>query len=652
MFRLKSLVLLSDNLSKKTATYQLTVIVVNYNVEYFLDQCLHSVRKASKNIDVEVIVVDNASMDGSVEMLQENYRDFRLILNEENVGFSKANNQGIEIAKGRYVLLLNPDTVVEEDSFEKVVEYLDAHPEVGGLGVRMIDGRGNFLPESKRGLPKPMVAFYKIFGLSRIFPKSKRFGQYHLGHLSEFETAEIDILSGAFMLMRKEALDKVGVLDESFFMYGEDIDLSYRIQKGGYKNVYFPDTTIIHYKGESTKKSSVNYVFVFYRAMVIFAKKHFSGNNAWLFSFLINIAIYFRASLAIFTRLIKTLFLPVFDLTCIVLGLFALTNYWSMSNIEFPEELIRYSIPAYGLTWVAVVYFNGGYDRPIKLFKFLKGTLLGTLPILVAYAILPKSLQFSRLFIFIGAAWVLTYYLVSRVYFHFAFPKWFRLRNTAKKDFAIYGSPSEFERISHLLTQTQSNLGDIIHITDKRLLSDNDQSYDELIFASKDISNAEIIALMSEMKSSTLDFKIAPEGNDLLIGSNSIDTAGELYILNLNALISSENKRKKRLFDILGSFGILLSLPISVFLFKKKTQFIRNIFAVLIGKRSFIGFSEALSLKDVRLPRIKKGILTPDDGFEFQDEGITEKLNLLYARDYSMRKDFSILWKAWRKLDS
>ena len=639
------------NLSKNTATYQLTVIVVNYNVEYFLDQCLQSVEKASKDLKIETIVVDNASMDGSVEMLETKYSHLHLILNKDNVGFSKANNQGIDIAKGKYVLLLNPDTVVEETSFQKVIDYMEAHPDTGGLGVRMIDGRGNFLPESKRGLPRPMVAFYKIFGLSRIFSKSKRFGQYHLGHLSEFETAEIDVLSGAFMLMRKEALDKLGNLDEAFFMYGEDIDLSYRIQKGGYKNVYFPETTIIHYKGESTKKISVNYVFVFYRAMVIFAKKHFSGNNAWLFSFLINMAIYFRASLAIITRLIRTLFLPVFDLICIVLGLFALTNYWSMSNIEFPEELIQYSIPAYGLTWIAVVYFNGGYDRPIKLFKFLKGTILGTLPILVAYAILPKTLQFSRLFIFIGAIWVLTYYLISRVYFHFAFPKKFRLRSKEKKNFTIYSGKDEFERISQLLKQTQTNIGEVSHVSSKDELDEIKNDIDELIFSSRDISNSEIITLMSELKSNSLDFKIAPETNDLLIGSNSIDTAGDLYILNLNALISNENKRKKRLFDLMASTCMMLSLPVSILFYQNKSTFVRNVFSVLLGKKSFIGFSEALSLKDVRLPRIKKGILTPDDGFEFQDEGITEKLNLLYARDYSMRKDFSIVWKAWRKLD-
>lgn len=639
------------NLSGSSSTYQLTVIVVNYNVEYFLDQCLQSVRNASTGLNIEVIVVDNASRDGSVEMLKQKYSDFNCIFNEENVGFSKANNQGINVAKGKYVLLLNPDTVVSETTFVQAIEYMDAHPKTGGLGVRMIDGRGNFLPESKRGLPTPMVAFYKIFGLSKIFPKSKRFGQYHLGHLSEFETNEIDILSGAFMLMRKEALNKVGNLDEAFFMYGEDIDLSYRIQKGGYNNVYFPETTIIHYKGESTKKSSVNYVFVFYRAMIIFAKKHFSGNNAWLFSFLINAAIYFRAFLAITTRLIRKLFLPFFDLAVIVTGLFALTAYWKMSNIEFPEELIRYSIPAYGLTWVGVVYFNGGYDRPIKLFKFLKGTLLGTVPILIAYAILPKSLQFSRLFIFVGAAWVLLYYLTSRTALHFLLPGWFRLTNTEKKDFAIYGSEKEFHRVSELLSQTESNLGETFHVKNKNELNSLNKSTNELVFCSADIKNREIIETMSELQRSSFDFKIAPKGRNHLIGSNSIDTAGELYILNLNALVSAENKRKKRLFDVLASTGILLSLPVTIFLYQNKSGFVRNITQVFIGKRSFIGFSEELSWKDVRLPRIRKGILTPDDGFAFQNEEITEKLNLLYARDYSMRKDFSILWKAWRKLD-
>ena len=271
-------------LSKKKS-FKISVIIVNYNVEFFLEQCLNSVQKALNNINGQVFVVDNNSIDGSVDMVERKFPHYNLIANKDNKGFSKANNQAILLSDAEYILLLNPDTVVEEDTFSKVIDFMDNHPEAGGLGVRMLDGKGKFLPESKRGLPTPKVAFYKIFGLSKIFPKSKKFGQYHAGHLSEFETNEIDILSGAFMLMRSEALDKVGLLDEAFFMYGEDIDLSYRIQKGGYKNYYYPETRIIHYKGESTKKSSVNYVFVFYRAMIIFAEKHFSQKTRNFFHF-------------------------------------------------------------------------------------------------------------------------------------------------------------------------------------------------------------------------------------------------------------------------------------------------------------------------------------------------------------------------------
>ena len=305
---------------------KLSVIIVNYNVRYFLEQCLTSVLRATANIDAEVFVVDNKSKDDSVEMVKKLFPQVTIIANKKNVGFSKANNQAIAIAKGEYVLLLNPDTVVEEDTFEKCIAFMDKHPEAGGLGVKMIDGNGVFLPESKRGLPTPSVSFYKIFGLSSLFPKSKVFSKYHLGYLNNNETNEIEILSGAFMWMRKSVLDNIGYLDESFFMYGEDIDLSYRIILAGYKNYYFPEAKIIHYKGESTKKGSINYVYVFYNAMIIFSKKHFA-KKAKAFSFFINIAIYLRAILAIIVRFLNFIRLPILDTLIISLVLALLTLF-------------------------------------------------------------------------------------------------------------------------------------------------------------------------------------------------------------------------------------------------------------------------------------------------------------------------------------
>ncbi|UOQ76339.1 glycosyltransferase family 2 protein [Hymenobacter sp. 5516J-16] len=284
----------------------LSVVIVNYNVCYFLEQALLSVRRAVEKLGrpVEVFVVDNNSVDGSVAMVKTRFPEVILIENHDNPGFSKANNQALRRVQGQYVLLLNPDTVVEEDTFRLCCEFMDQHPKAGGLGVKMLDGQGMFLPESKRGLPTPWVAFYKIFGLAKLFPKSRRFGRYHLGFLSPEQSHEIEVLSGAFMLMRKAALDQVGLLDEDYFMYGEDIDLSYRLTQGGWKNYYFAGTRIIHYKGESTKRTSVNYVFVFYRAMVIFARKHFAPNRAGTFSFLINLAIWLRAGAAVAQRLV------------------------------------------------------------------------------------------------------------------------------------------------------------------------------------------------------------------------------------------------------------------------------------------------------------------------------------------------------------
>ena len=341
--------------------------------------------------------------------------------------------------------------------------------------------------------------------------------------------------------------------------------------------------------------------------------------------------------------------LPAFDLIYITTGLYALTNYWEKSQIEFGESVMNYSIPIYVLTWLSSVMFNGGYDFPIKLTKLLKGVFWGTILILLVYAVLPKSLQFSRLFIFIGAGWTLGYYLISRLFLHFFIKGKFSLKFDNDRHYAVIGEDNEFERIKKLITQTNSNVGSIDSISLDNLVP---KEIDELIFATKNHSYELIVDSIDRLKSFGLDFKIAPENSDHLIGSNSIDTAGDLYVLNINALVSKENVRKKRLFDISFSSLILLISPVFFLLFKNKLNFYSNTLRVFIGKISFIGFSEETAQKDVRLPTIKNGILSPSDGSPYTTEEINEKLNLLYARDYSLRKDFAILLKAWQKLDS
>ncbi|MFB6317986.1 glycosyltransferase family 2 protein [Saccharicrinis sp. FJH54] len=262
---------------------KLSVIIVNYNARYFLDLCLQSVKRAMQGIDTEVIVVDNASTDTSVDMIREKFPWVNLIENKENCGFSKANNIAIKQAKGQFILLQNPDTIVAEDTYEQCLLYLDENDYVGALGIRMVDGSGEYLRESKRGLPTPMTAIFRAAGLSYIFPKSKLFARYYVGHLVNNRNAEVPILAGAYMMIRKTALDTCGLLDEDYFMYGEDIDLSYRIDRGGFTNSYFGLASIIHFKGESTSKQTDKYLNSFFGAMEIFYQKHFSGSmSVWI----------------------------------------------------------------------------------------------------------------------------------------------------------------------------------------------------------------------------------------------------------------------------------------------------------------------------------------------------------------------------------
>lgn len=277
---------------------KLSIIIVSYNVRCLLEKCLDSVIKAAENISAEIIIVDNHSSDDTVAILKKKYPQLTLIENLSNKGFSVANNQGIKIAKGEFILLLNPDTVIETDTFTKCIDFMNIHPEAGALGVKMQDGNGNFLPESKRGLPTPSAAFFKFSGLSKLFPKSELFTQYHLSYLSPDKTHQVPILAGAFMFVRKIVLDNIGLLDEQFFMYGEDIDLSYRIIQAGYSNYYFPETKIVHYKGQSTDKNTPTYVINFYRAMLIFNKKHFPPNKGPVSYSFITIAIYLMIGMA------------------------------------------------------------------------------------------------------------------------------------------------------------------------------------------------------------------------------------------------------------------------------------------------------------------------------------------------------------------
>ncbi len=653
---------------------KLSVVIVNYNVKHFLEQCLHSVQNALKGIESEILVVDNNSVDGSCMMVEEKFPGVRLIQNKTNTGFSYANNQAIKISRGEYVLLLNPDTLVEEDTFKKIIKYMDSHPDAGALGVKMIDGKGNFLPESKRGLPTPMVAFYKIFGFSRLFPHSKTFNRYHLGYLDNEEVHQVEILSGAFMFIRKLALEKSGLLDESFFMYGEDIDLSYRILKSGYKNIYYPETTIIHYKGESTKKGSINYVLVFYRAMAIFARKHFSKKNADTFSLLINIAIYFRATLSIIKRFLMAMALPILDAMFIYLGYYFFLPVWEQYKFRtggsFPEEFSHIVIPLYIFFWISSIFFSGGYSRHVSLRRLYRGLGVGTIIILLIYSLLSESYRFSRALILMGAGWAFLSSNFIRFLLHLTGNERFRIKISKKKRIVIVGTEKEAKRVYDILSQvsTKSELVGLVcpgDRTEENKTSKSTEeatvmgslsqlreivkinSINEIIFCSKEISSGEIIQQMLLLSDDDVHFKIAPPESLSIIGSSSIHTPGDLYTLEINSIAKESNKRFKRLADITLSITFAIIFPILVFFVKKPLRMLKNCFFVIIGYYTWVGYYQSPKSSNFNLPSLKPGILNPLDALQVRkkiniDPG---KYNMLYAKDYTLFTDVMIVFR-------
>ncbi len=701
---------------------QLSIIIVNYNVQYFLEQCLLSVRKAltpsfgggrGEAWVAEVFVVDNNSVDNSAAMVREKFPEVKLIVNQQNTGFAVANNQAIRQSSGKYVLLLNPDTVVREDTFKKCLDFMGANSDAGGLGVKMIDGSGKFLPESKRGFPTPFVAFCKTFGLSSIFPTSKRFNRYHLGYLDKDETHEVDVLAGAFMLLRRSVLDKIGLLDEAFFMYGEDIDLSYRIVQAGYKNYYFAGTTIIHYKGESTKKGSLNYVRTFYNAMIIFARKHFTGRQARLYIAMIYGAIYLRAGLTLVLNFFKKSALPLLDALLIAGGLQFLKFFWARYYYDNPgyydPKFIWFNIPFYTVIWLASVFFTGGYDERYNLRRLVRGLLIGTVVLSAIYGYLPLGYRPSRAILLLGAVWAIGGTAALRTAIHFFRTKNFDVGGSKAENLVIVGSAEESERVRNLLghaqvrknfigtvvpvlshqspvhspqspvssearipnslrdtsplpiaigNSPQSTVSDHDCLADLNRLDEVAQIYkvDEIIFCSKDISSDDIMQWMTRL-GPAIDYKIVPRESLSIIGSNSKDTSGELYTIEIRYQIATPMaRRNKRVFDWLFAVGFLLLALGFLLLVKNKWGFLKNIFQVFIGKKSWVGYAigsqQNASGSGQLLPKIRPGVLSPLDavGKRQLDGPTVQRLNFLYAKDYDSWRDWEIIWKGVREL--
>ncbi len=611
-----------------------------------------------EGIDAEVIVVDNASNDGSVELIQSKFPSVILLVNKKNIGFGKANNLALQKARGECVLFLNPDTLVAEDCFERCIQFLNNHGEAGALGIRMIDGSGRFLPESKRAFPSLSTSFYKLSGLTRLFPKSKVFAKYHLGFLNELENHEVDVLSGAFLMARGELIKDLGGFDESFFMYGEDIDLSYRIQKAGFKNYYFAESTIIHFKGESTKKGNINYVKMFYQAMSIFVDKHYASGNAKMFSILVKVAIWFRALLTTIFNVLLKIGMPLLDTIIIVSSFYLVKDLWvayARDGQSFTPILINISLPGFTLIFLTAASFAGMYDNRYKPSKAFYAALVSIMVMLAMYSLLAERYRFSRGVILLGGIvaalfitvfrWILVKTGMVEVYNKY--PKTVVVGTTAEykkamellfkvsRDEKVIGRISVNEDVDHAIGPL-SQLNNLISAL----------SIKEVLFCKGQLTYKAIIHQV-QLLPKGISARFHGQKSISIIGSDSKTTSGESLSEDSNfAIAQPYHKRMKKVVDILTSLIILITFPVQIVF---GPNILKNAVLVLIGKRTWVSYS---SLN--RLPYLPKGVLNTvglnrDELLAYNKESLS-KIDYWYAKEYKWLLDVRLITRHWKQL--
>lgn len=567
----------------------ISVVIVNYNVRDFLEQALQSVRRASRSVAVEVFVVDNNSVDGSVPMVRERFPEVRLIANEANVGFGVANNMAISQSQGRYVLILNPDTIVQEDTFDHLVQFMDAHPEAGAAGCQILNPDGTFAPESRRSFPTPQVAFYRMTGLARLLSRSPRFGRYNMTFLPRDAVAEVDALSGSCMMVRRDALlgplesatgpGAVGLFDEDFFMYGEDLDLCYRIQQAGWKIYYTPGTQIIHYKGESTKKGEFRYVRLFYGAMVLFTRKHLQGRHSLLFAGILQAAIMVRAGFSVVSRAAARLFPPAADFALVYSAVVLLA--WLRSRqlgAPLSQLYLTAVAPAYAIGTLSGIFLGGGYlsGGARKLRPVLAGIALGFL-VVSAASFFAKEIAFSRAVI-IGSA------LASAL----LLPGWRAARRgRAEAGRAIMvGDRDEAERLGELVASHPRPpflldgyvepdreaaapgegmgggihlLGALHHLRDLVRL----HQISDVVFAVKNVSNRDILGVMQRLHDLPVQFRMLGEDRSHVIGKATVSELGMPDLSKtIGEALTIRGRLRKKAFEVPVSLALLFLWPV------------------------------------------------------------------------------------------
>ncbi|MBN1894459.1 glycosyltransferase [bacterium] len=686
----------------------LSVILVNYNVKRYLEQALLSIRKALEGISSEVIVVDNASSDGSVSMLRARFPDVILIENRENAGFARANNQALKRASGKTVCLINPDTLVREDTFSKCLDYLARHPETGMVGCKILNPDGSLQLACRRSFPTPWVAFTKVTGLSALFPKTRLFGKYNLTYLNPDQEAQVDAISGSFMMARRKAVDEAGFLDEDFFMYGEDLDWCYRFVQKGWKISYIPDTQIIHYKGRSTQEASFDGIRLFYQAMSLFVAKHFPRGWSIIPRRLLMAGIWLRGGFSFFSRLAARFAPALVDLAFMQASLIAallirfghLIHWHSYRLVDL----------VYTLIWLASLAAVGVYRRRVYSFsRAVAGVMLGLMAN-TSITFFFNQYAYSRhvvlveglLNLILLGGWRLAVRMASRLP---GLPFLGKIgRTLLRKRVVIIGAGPSARRIYLQLRNQIDTLYDVIGLIGispadladapsgreapvlgalddlKRIVRSH--RVQEAVIAPEALTYERIVGLMTLGKELGLDFRIVARDLDVVIGSASVDAIEDVPLLDLEyRIFYGLNPFLKRIFDLAIS-GLILCLAFPIFLWaalhpgiearktllsdgsggclevktwerkgKPLAGWIRGLPAVgsvLRGGMSLVGTEWTPCGEGVRGAGFKPGLtgLVQVSGSRKLSQAEKEKFNLYYLKNYSFLLDLEILIKA------
>jgi hypothetical protein len=634
--------------------HSVSVIIVSYNVKQYVNHCIETVLRSDFIGEIEIIVIDNNSFDETSQLIQQNFSEIKLIENHKNIGFGKAVNHASEIAIGEYLFILNPDTIIQENTISTFVNYLSTHSEVGMIGPKIINPDGTLQPTCKRSFPTLSVALPKLLGLSNIFPKTKWAGKYNLTYLDPNKTHSVDAISGSCMFIRKTLFHKIGGFDEQFFLFGEDLDLCYRLKQKEHEIHYVPSTQILHYKGESVKFAPYDSINAFYKAMILFYKKHFSKNQNILFRFGIQLGIQFHKIISFITEW-RSQILSIFIDSCVVFIAFLVAFFLRFSNLE-PLYISHGIIPTvYIFFWLVVGTFFQLYGRYILSYSRAVLSVLTGFFVVVAFTYFFKQFAFSRLVLITATGIVtllipgwrlITHFIMSRGYLYQIKDKHNIL--FTKKTLIIGANKDGIQIVKKIYGRVNFGLN-IIGFVDSKMGKIQEKlpvpflgtinnirgiikthKIREIIFSNNTLKYNKIVSLMDNTKDLHLTYRMIPGQQDIIIGKGSIEEIGELSFINFDySLYHRINKVAKRSFDIVFSFFLLLLLSpvilikllkypigkmifwgenskiITTFIFHSKNQFIKKLplfWSILKGDLSFVGSSMIkLTAKDPKL---------------------------------------------------